>query len=46
MIIRSKKNIFLSTQNKLLNVFITDNEIIGGTKLVEVVAISLGSKLK
>ena len=45
MIIRSKK-ILLSTQNKLLNVFITDNEIIGGTKLVEVVAISLGSKLK
>ena len=38
--------IFLSNQKKLWNVLITDNENIGQTKLVEVVAIRLGSKLK
>ena len=36
-----EENIFSSSQNKVLNVLITDNEIIGFAKLVEVVAISI-----
>ena len=43
MIFRSKKSYPL--RNNLLNVFITDSDIIGLTKLVEVVVHSLQKKL-
>ena len=38
MIFRSKRNISPPPKNKLFNVLITDNEIIGFAKSVEVIA--------